>query len=244
MNTNRFRQLHKGNYSFCNTVINAVLSSVATLLLPIPLKLLYGLKVKGRHHLRKIKKTGAITVSNHCQYMEPVFTGLSLWPRRIWYMVEENNILRKDVGWLNRRLGAVGIPRKNPASIESHIGEVLNRNHIVHFYPEGVLTFRNQKIKTFHKGAFYFSLKFNVPVIPMTEVLHERRRGKVSKYLPPRVTFIIGKPIFPIQINGKTASIGVRAKYFSGQVHTLMQNTIDENGGNKELFSPTPTLQE
>jgi hypothetical protein len=68
-----------------------------------------------------IRGMGAITVSNHCQYLEPVFTGLSLCLRKVWYVVEENNITRQDIGWLNRLLGAIGIPKQNPMAIAPNI---------------------------------------------------------------------------------------------------------------------------
>lgn len=207
--------------------ITFLLTCIARILLPLPLRFLYGLQTRGKENLKKIGKTGAITVSNHCQYIEPIFTGLVLWPRRVWYVVENNNIERKDVGWLNRLLGAIGIPPQNPMSISIPIRSALENHHIVHFYPEGRLYYRNQQLRPFYTGAFLIALRNNVPVLPLTEVLHERKLSKVLSFLPPKVTFVIEAPVFPEEIRGLVESPRKRSAVFASYVQKTMQNTID-----------------
>lgn len=220
-------------------IIGSSFLVLAYLLLPLPIFLVYGLRFCGRRHLRAIRETGVITVSNHCQYIEPVFTGLALWPRRIWYAVEENNINRKDVGWLNRLLGAFGIPDDRPMGIAGLVRSVLDRQQVVHFYPEGKLFYRNQKLRPFHRGAFLLALRFNVPVLPLTEVLQKRKLHNFFPFLPPKVFFIIGKPIFPEEIrkmsrNSAGRDTAVRAAsqsaFFAEYVRERMQNTIRMQG--------------
>ncbi len=205
-----------------------LLTGLAKLVLPLPMKIIYGLRITGRENLSKVKNTGIITVSNHCQYIEPVFTGLALWYRNVWYIAEELNILRRDVGWLNRLLGAVGIPKKSPHAIALPVRHILEQGDAVHFYPEGKLFYRNQHIKPFHTGAFLFALRCNAPVLPLTEVLHGRKVGKLFSFLPPKVTFVIGRPIFPEQIKKLNKRNAKHSVFFAEYVRKVMQRTIEE----------------
>ncbi len=212
---------------------------LASVILPVPLRLIYGFRVKGKHNLRNLRGSGFITVSNHCQYIEPAFTGLALWPRRILYTVEEKNLYRRDIGWLNRLLGALGLPKENPMVIAPIIRDALKEKNIVHFYPEGKLYYRNQKLGPFYRGAFLFALRFEVPILPLTEVLHTRTIQKVFPFLPPKVSFIVEKPIYPEMIttatstkgvSGKNRQVGSKAAFFAAYVRKIMQGTIDRFG--------------
>lgn len=204
-----------------------ILIGLGKLLLFIPVKIVYGLRITGKEHLRSLRGTGIISVSNHCQYLEPVFTAFALMRRKVWFTAEENNITRKYLGRLNRIFGALGIPDSNPESIVAPVEAALRRKQVVHFYPEGKLFHRNQTIKPFKTGAFFIALKNRVPLLPLTEVLRPRRLGRLLPFVPPRVSFEIGKPIFPEEIIRRfPAGIG-RPSEFARYVRRLMQNTID-----------------
>lgn len=180
--------------------------------------------------MRKIGAVGAILVTNHCLYLEPVFTGLAVWSRKLWYTAEMNNVTRKDIGWLNRLLGAFGIPERNPMRISRTVGELLGRGDLIQFFPEGRLYLRNQQLRTFFAGAFCMALRFNAPVLPVTEVLLPRRVGRYLSFLPPRVKLIFGEPLFPEEII-RNNSVDLRLKRHAGQfaetVRAIMQKTIN-----------------
>ena len=220
-------------YTGKKPLIGIVLTLIGKVLLPVPLKLIYGLRIIGRKNLNKVKYTGVITVSNHCLYIEPAFTGLALWNRQVWYIVEEQNIVRRDVGWLNKLLGAVGIPSNAPQSIVRTVKQLLQTKRAVHFFPEGKLFYQNTRIKPYHRGAFFCAVTCNVPVLPVTEVLTERKLSGVFPFLPPKVCIVIGKPVFPEQIRTwyqdsrpSTRTFGL-SNYFAAYIRTVMQKTID-----------------
>jgi 1-acyl-sn-glycerol-3-phosphate acyltransferase len=216
------------------TILGIFFTILGKILLPLPLKIIYGLRIRGRENLKSVQGTGVITVSNHCLYMEPVFAGLALKRRRVWYIVEEQNIVRRDIGWLNSILGAIGIPETEPEAIALPVRHILERGEAVHFFPEGKLFFRNQRIQPFYTGAFILALRNNVPVLPLTEVLLDRKARNLLPFLPPKVSFIIGKPVYPEQIKrlcGHSEILAGRSvghsAVFAEYVRDIMQRTIE-----------------
>ena len=219
------------NFSFPRTVATGIMTFLAKVLVCPVVRVLYAMRIKGRKNLRSIGHRGFITVSNHCLYAEPIFAGMTIWPRRLWYCAEQKNMERTYIGWLCRIMGAFGIPEDRPLSVTTPILKALKKKHVVHIYPEGVLYHRNQNIAPFFPGAFHFALAADVPVLPMTEVLHERKAWRIFPWLPPRVEYIIGTPLYPEPFLKNSESRKEAMKAFSEAIHAAMQNDIDENGG-------------
>ena len=196
-------------------------------------KLVYGLRIKGRRNLRGHHR--GVIAANHCQYIEPGFSSVVFCPLKLLYSAEENNVTRKDIGWLTRLLRAFGIPDENPMAIAGFVKTALQKNWFVHFYPEGVISWRSQEPGPFLEGVFFFAFLNNVPVFPLTEVLRERPIRKILPLWPPRTMFVIGKPVFPDNFREPGVSRRVQVHRMSEAVHGVIRKTIEEEGGCKTL---------
>ena len=196
-------------------------------------KLVYHLRIKGRHNFRDIK--GAMIAANHCQFIEPGFAMMISSPRKIMCGASEKNVTRISIGWLTRLLGAFGIPNENPLSIASYIKETLRRGLLILFYPEGKLSWRSQTPGPFSEGFFLFAMLNNVPVLPLTEVLHERPIRRILPWWPPRTTFVLGAPVYPDHFKHPGLSRRKQIHLMSEHVRSVIIDTIKNEGGCETL---------
>ena len=196
-------------------------------------KIVYHLRIKGRHNIRNIK--GGMVATNHCQIIEPGFGMMAVFPRKILCGASEKNVTRKDIGWLTRLLGTIKIPDKNPLSIAPCIREALRRGLLVCFYPEGELNWRSQTLGPFFEGFFFFAVLNNVPVLPLTEVLHERLIRRILPWWPPKTTFVFGTPVYPDDFKHPGLSRRKQTSLLSEYVRSVISDTIKKEGGCKTL---------
>lgn len=200
--------------------------------------LVYGLRIRGRHRLRGHRR--GLVAANHCQFLEPGICGVTFWPRKILFSAEENNVTRRDVGWLTRLLRAVGIPDDNPMGIGSTVRKGLESGWFVQFYPEGRLSWRSQEPGPFLEGVFFFAFLNDVPVFPLTEVLLERPIRRLFPWWPPRTEFIIGEPVYPDSFRDQGLSRREMVHRMSEAVRQVIIDTIAERGGCTELPERRP----
>jgi len=196
-------------------------------------KIVYRLQIKGRHNARDIK--GAMIAANHCQFIEPGFLMLVLFPRKSICGASEKNVTRKSIGWLTRLLGAFGIPDKNPFSITTYIEEALRKKVLIFFFPEGELNWRSQTPGHFFEGFFFLAVLNNVPVLPLTEVLRERPIRRIFPLWPPRTTFVLGAPVYPDDFRSPGVSRRKQATLLSKHVRSVITGTIKKASGCKTL---------
>ncbi len=196
-------------------------------------RLVYGMGVKGRRNMRGYRR--GMIAANHCQYIEPGFSSVVFWPLKLLFSAEENNVTRKDVGWLTRLLRAFGIPNENPMAIAGFVKKALQKNWFVHFYPEGVISWRSQEPGPFLEGVFFFAFLNNVPVFPMAEVLRERPFRRIFPWWPPKTTFVIGEPVFPDRFREPGVSRRDQVHRMSEAIHKVITTTIEKEGGCKTL---------
>ena len=194
----------------------------------------YGLRIKGRKYLRRCK--AAVTAMNHCQYLEWFFMCHAAWPRAVRFSMEEANIRRKDIGWANRLMGGFGIPEDNPMAMAPMIGKLLNNGELVHFFPEGVLKYRNPVPDGLSVGAAWFACRYDVPLVPVTEVLIERPIRKFVPWWPPKVLIVIGKALNPGDFGGRERRIKDKARDMTSELLNIMQKTIARYGNGFPVY--------
>jgi 1-acyl-sn-glycerol-3-phosphate acyltransferase len=196
--------------------------------------LLFGHRIKGRENLRGLE--GAVLVSNHCMYLDPAFVGSAIFPGRAFFSIREETIKIRGFGLFLRLLWGFPLPDSRPMDIAASINDLLGRRgKWVHFFPEGELSDFCQEIADFHSGAFYFAIKNNVPVVPVTNVLH--RRYIFGLQLPKpfvRVISVIGEAKTVEVPAGNTKKA---AEEFARLVRQEMQQTLDNYAGDKSLFA-------
>ena len=211
--------------------------------------LVYRIRIAGRENLRRLG--GAVLVSNHTLLLDPVIVAHAIGRRRTYFTMLEDTALIPFLGTFVRLLGGVPIPERPGAlrALDGAAREAMDVLGLIHFFPEGECYRGCQEIQPFHPGAFLLACRLNVPVIPVTTVLHERLWwGKSSFHvlgktlrLPPRVEVEIGAPVHPpltvVPAGGENGfALKKAARSLALQVHDLMQETIDRRGGSKALY--------
>jgi 1-acyl-sn-glycerol-3-phosphate acyltransferase len=218
--------------------------------------LVYRTRIKGRENLPRTG--GAVLVSNHTLLLDPGILAHALRPRRTYFTMLEETALIPFLGTFVRLLGAVPIP-EGPGSLlslDAAARTALRELGFIHFFPEGECFRGSQELQPFHPGAFLLACRLNVPLVPITMVLHETLwRGRSAfrvmgrrLALPPRVTIVIGKPVHAPLTRRAPAGVGAAgeaqdgwslkraARALSQLVRESMQTTIDREGGSKTLY--------
>lgn len=197
----------------------------------------YRIQIKGRRNLKGIKGA-AVSISNHCTYLDPGIIGLALYRRRIHLSGTEKTFKIKGLNQFVRLLGGFPIPAENPGAITPYVRTALKKRDWVHFFAEGDLFDYNQEVMPLMDGAFFYSLVGRVPVIPVSIVLKRRYLFKKEITKPfPKVIVEIGKPIFLEDFRNDGLSSKAIIKKASIFCREEVQALIDKNVGDKTLYT-------
>ena len=167
-------------------------------------KIRLGLKVKGKHILRRNKaliKKGVISVSNHVHMWDYLAIMRTVrrynWPNVLVWATNIRGEQSKNI----RYVGGVPIPDNNYKGTKKYIDEVckaLDQGKWLHIYAEGSMWEYYKHIRPFKKGISYFSIKADKPIIPMA--FSYRKPGFIRRKLFKQIACFnlnIGEPIFP-----------------------------------------------
>lgn len=193
-------------------------------------RILFGLRIKGRRHLRGVPR--AVTVSNHTLVLDPGFIGYALLPRRSYYTMLEETALIPVLGTFTRLLGAIPLVRGPGALARQERGydDAIRQLGLLHFFPEGECYLRNQQVMPFHRGAFHIACRRGLPVVPIAIVL-KQRTSKIGRRLrlPPRVTVVIGQPLAAVSATRSAE------EELASRARAAIQSAIDREGGSKTI---------
>ncbi len=196
------------NNSFLFNTFSNLLYMIAYPLLHFITKFFYGFKIEGKENIENIT-TGKVTVSNHVHPLDCTMVGLANAPKKTFYTSLETNFKIPIVRRIIKLLNTVPIPQniKYTKAFMDSIDELLKNNKTVHFYPEGSLWPRYDKIRHFKNGAFDFAVRNNVPIVPM--VIKFNKPKKINNFIKTRstITLVIQKPIYPNRLLRKKEAI-------------------------------------
>ncbi|MDO4283139.1 MAG: lysophospholipid acyltransferase family protein [Clostridia bacterium] len=187
-------------------------------------KLVFGLKIKGRKNLRKIK--GAkITISNHINILDVSFVSLANFPNPLYFPTIKSNLEIPFVSILVKLLRGLPIPNtfEGKRAFYNVIEDLLKRNKSIHFYPEGSLIPYHDKIRKFKDGAFDFACSYHVPVIPIVYTYREPKG--IFKYIKKKkcITLNVLEAVYPEKDDKKYV------EEFKNMVYHKMNTFMDEN---------------
>ena len=195
-----YRYIDKRWYvRFLNTLVYCVVFIVVFPLTRIRM----GLRIRGKQNLKKHKaliKKGVISCCNHVHMWDYLCIMNAIKPKRPRILVWDKNI-RGENGGLIRNVGGIPIPTeslKGTIKCFQTIKDYLNGGGWLHIYPEGSMWEYYAPIRPLKKGAAYFAIEYNKPIIPLA--FSYRKPGWFrSKVLHQIATFTlnIGEPIFP-----------------------------------------------
>jgi 1-acyl-sn-glycerol-3-phosphate acyltransferase len=173
---------------------------IASPLLTIVNYFYFGLKVKNKKVLKKLRKSGAVTICNHVHYLDSAICALSLFPRKPIITSIPSNFSLGLVRTLVEFLGAVPTPAtyRETMTFLYALSKDLRKGYLVHFFPEGELVKYETGIREFKRGAFYLAVDAQMPILPM-KIIYREPRGlyKLFKKKSPCLTLVIGEPLYP-----------------------------------------------
>lgn len=219
------KQIRIINFSPAYRAASAIFYQVVFFLALIFNTLFYRLQIIGRNNLHLEK---ALLVSNHSMYLDPATIAQALFPRRTHYTVLEETFSIPILGGMIRLLGAFPLPKGNTMKLLlGPMKKALDETGFIHFFPEGKLYPNNTSIKEFKEGVCFFSIRYKIPVVPLTIIVRRKRKKKSGNYLlPPKVRIVIGKPVYP-EAYMKNDSLRNAMKSMADDLRRTMQKTIN-----------------
>ncbi|MDR1024854.1 MAG: glycosyltransferase [Treponema sp.] len=169
----------------------------------------YGLTIKNRSVLKKIKKTGAIVVCNHVHQMDCTACAVALAWRKLLFVSLPSNFKLGLAGIFVSILGSVPTPSgpKETQIFVQTLSKLLRQRRLVLFYPEGERKNYHTEIRDFHRGSFYLSVDAQMPVVPLRIVF--RKPDGIWKFFKkkPCFTLVIGEPLYPDPLLSPKAAV-------------------------------------
>jgi 1-acyl-sn-glycerol-3-phosphate acyltransferase len=155
---------------------------------------LFDLKVSGAQHVPP--RGGALIVSNHQSYLDPVVIAVQL-RRPIYYIAKSELFDNWFGGWVMRRFFN-SFPVRQGAADVGAIKETISRlhaGHLLNIYPEGART-PDGEIGAMQRGVAVVVRKARVPVVPAVIVGAFDAWPLYCKMWRPRpISVLFGPPI-------------------------------------------------
>lgn len=192
------------NYKFVNKNIfyrffSFIFYFFAFLILYPALKIFYLPKIKGKKNIKNIKN--AVYICNHTFILDSAVINTQILKFRRPYIIATSDNLRMPVvKTMVRLFKAVPIP-KGIKAYKKFLTEVdyeLKNKKSILIYPEGSMWPYYSKIRPFNSGAFRFSIKNNVPVVPIC--ISFRKPNKFYSFFKrksPLININILEPVYP-----------------------------------------------
>ena len=175
--------------------------------LNILLHIKMGLRIRGREILKKHKeglKNGTITIANHVFRLDCPCVLLAVNAKHTTRIpMFAPNFRTKDSFFLNI-VGGVPIPEPETGlsamkKFNEAFDEFHRRGWWFHIFPEACRWDMYKPLRSFQKGAFTMSYKYDMPLVPCV-ITYRERKGIFRLFGPkdlPLLTVTIGEPIYP-----------------------------------------------
>ena len=130
---------------------------------------------------------GALVISNHISFADPILVMLGIWYRRHHFICMREFYESRLTGWLFDRFHCIPIDREN-MNIGSfrNIIECLKEDKMVSMFPEGHVNFDEETLEKFKSGMVLMALLSKKPIVPM---YIEKRKNILG-----RLKICIGEP--------------------------------------------------
>lgn len=203
------------HHSIIYKILSSLLYLIAYPILFIITKLWLGLKIEGRENLSKLGDE-YITVANHINMIDCAMIVLSIFPRIPYFLTLKSNLEIPFIKYLVMLFRGIPIPRriKEKEKMVNTIDKLLKNGEVVGIYPEGHLIPYGDSIRTFKNGAFAFSVKNQVPILPI--VFTYREVNDIRRFIrkKPFITLTILKPEYPNKEISKDSIIELRDRVY------------------------------
>ena len=166
-------------------------------------KIRFGLRIKGKEHIKNNKdilSKGAISCCNHIHKWDYLCIMKALKPIKPYVLVWNRNVSGED-GKNVRMVGGIPIPENDSLATFAYydaIKGLLNDGEWLHIYPEGSMWEFYRPIRPLKRGASFFAVSFDKPIVPMAFSYRKPSwiRRKIFKQIA-LFTLNIGEPLYP-----------------------------------------------
>ena len=169
----------------------------ATPLVFLIAKLVYGLRIKNRKAIRRLKKTGFYLYGNHTQsFMDAAVPTLVAFPKKTYIVASADAVSIKGIVTLVQMFGGIPIPTSVKALREFRetLSLRVGQRRAVALYPESHIWPWYTGIRPFGDSSFDYPVKDNVPCVAFTTTY---RRRKIFKNGKPLITVTVSEPFYP-----------------------------------------------
>ena len=185
-------------------------------------KIQWKFRVINKQNMRLIRKKAAVTVANHVHNLDSFMLTYPFYPNTAYVVASRHNLEAFVVGGLVRVLRGVPLPddMQNFKRFSMQINQMLRHtSKRLLVYPEGEILPYSRELRPFEKGAFYFAVKNDVPIMPMVFVFPKKKR----------IELIVGKPVNIADIpEANGLSDPKKINMLLQHTHNIMQKMIDD----------------
>jgi len=172
---------------------------IAIPILIVLLRCWFGLKIKNRRVLQKIKNSGAVIICNHIHEMDSPICAVGIPLRKLTFVSKPANFKMMGAGPFVDILGSVPAP-SSPKEIQVFmysLSRKLRKRKLVLFFPEGEIKHYDENLRQFQSGAFYLAVDTHVPILPM-KITYRQPDGLLGLIRKkPCLTLVFDEPLYP-----------------------------------------------
>ena len=141
-------------------------------------------EVEGRENIRALKKTSAVVVSNHVHDLDALMLTRPFFPKTPYVIALKHNMEMFLLGPIVRLIRGTPLPDPTDRACFSKFRDDVNEllrttTHKVTVFPEASIEPYCRQLRNFRKGAFYFSVHNNKPLLPCVFVFPDEHRVKM-----------------------------------------------------------------
>ena len=184
----------------------------------------FGLKIKNRRVIKRIKNSGAVAICNHIHEMDSPICAVGIPFRKFIFVSKPVNFTLTGAGPLVDILGSVPVP-SSPKELQVFIyslSKKLRKKRLVLFFPEGDIKHYDENLRSFQRGAFYIAADSRVPILPMK--IQYRKPAGILKFIrkKPCLTLVFGEPLYPSDLLPKNEAVSELKKRSEKAMQTLV----------------------
>ncbi len=169
------------------------------------LKIVYGLKIEGRHYLKEYEKelaNGGVTIANHVFVLDSPCVLNAIRAKRNTKIPAFADNFKTKLNWALVNVGGIPVPESISAlrKFNGAFDEFHKRGSWILIFPEACRWDFYKPLRPFRKGAFSMAYKYGMPIVPCV-ISYRERTGwrKLFKKNEPLLKVEIGEPILPNQ---------------------------------------------
>lgn len=171
---------------------------VALPLVYLMCKLGFGLRIRNRKALRKVRRSGYFLYGNHTHFSDAYISPIVSFPKKAFIIANPDAASIKGIRQLVMMLGCLPIPttRKAMPNFVEAVNTRIREGNSVTVYPEAHIWPFYTGIRPFSTNSFHYQAKLMVPAVPMMMTYRNRTLFGI-KLNKPGMTLHIGEPIWP-----------------------------------------------